>query len=99
MKRRRFLTMLARTPILGSAGYLASATHAQGTNAPAKAATLHAQGAGNATPLPTIDPRSVALLVMDYQPAWIQTLTDSDALLSRAAQAIAIARDGDTHVA
>jgi nicotinamidase-related amidase len=49
--------------------------------------------------LPRIDTRYAALLVMDYQPAWIQTLTDTDALLSRTARAIAIARERGAQVA
>ncbi len=102
MKRRTFLARLAGTPILGSVGHLASAeTRAQGSDDQAIVAALQTQGTENATPVPvpTIDTRSAALLVMDYQPAWIQTLTDTDALLSRAAQAISIARDRGVQVA
>ena len=65
-------------------------TSAQEIGAQATAANLLAQGTENAAPLPSIDARYAAPLVMDYQPAWIQTLTDSDSLLSRAAQAIAM---------
>ena len=49
--------------------------------------------ARNLAPVPAIDPRYAALLVMDYQHAWINTLSHSDALLSRAALAISTARD------
>lgn len=44
-------------------------------------------------PLPPIDPQHAALLVMDYQRAWLDTLADSETVLARAAQAIAIARE------
>lgn len=100
MKRRTILAHLATAPILGSVGSLVSAaTWAQGRDVHATAAVLQTRGAGTAPPLARIDARSAALLVMDYQPAWIQTLTDSDALLSRAAQAIAVAHDGGVQVA
>lgn len=36
---------------------------------------------------------------MDYQPAWIATLADSDPLLSRAARAISTARDSGARIA
>src|SRR6478735_3433630 len=96
MKRRRFVTLLAGAPIAGSAGYLSSTvTRANGSNDPAKTA----KAAVDATPIPAIDIQSAALLVMDYQLAWIATLSDSDALLARAAQAIAIARSHGMQVA
>src|SRR4051812_35557823 len=82
MKRRRFISLVAGAPIAGSAGYLNLSS--------SSAKSSIEQGA--ATPIPGIDVRSAALLVMDYQVAWIQTLTDTDALLDRAANAIAIAR-------
>lgn len=47
---------------------------------------------------PMIDPRHAALLVMDYQRAWLDTLSDSATVLARAAQAIAIAREHGTLV-
>ena len=47
---------------------------------------------------PMIDPRHAALLVMDYQRAWLDTLSDSATVLARAAQAIAIARERGTLV-
>ncbi len=71
MKRRTFLARLARTPVLGSVGYLTTQTSAHGSDVHVTATALQAQGAKNATPLPRIDARSAALLVMDYQPAWI----------------------------
>ena len=43
-------------------------------------------------PLPAIDPRRAALLVMDFQPGVVQLLGDPEPLLSRAADAIAVAR-------
>ena len=58
-----------------------------------------AQEAVSATPIAGIDAGRAALLVMDYQPAWISTLTDSDPLLERAAQAIAVARERGVRVA
>jgi nicotinamidase-related amidase len=101
MKRRTFLAHLARTPILGSAGYLASLeTSARGSDVHETAAIFQQTPvAGTSAPIPRIDPLRSALLVMDYQPAWIQTLTDTDVLLSRAAQAIATARDAGMQVA
>lgn len=42
--------------------------------------------------LPHVDPQHTALLVMDYQPAILGSLSDADALLSRVADAIAIVR-------
>lgn len=36
-------------------------------------------------PFPPIDPRHAALLVMDYQHAWLNTLAGSDTVLSQAA--------------
>lgn len=56
------------------------------------------QGA-SATPVAGVDVQRAALLVMDYQPAWIGTLTGSGPLLERAAQAIAIARERGLRVA
>lgn len=100
MKRRMFLARLAGTPVLGSAGYLASSkTGAQGRDAHAMGAALQTPAAGIAAPIPPIDPRHAALLVMDYQLAWIETLTDTDALLARAARAIGTARDAGAQVA
>lgn len=49
--------------------------------------------------LPSIDPRRAALLVMDYQKGIVGMLGDPDALLSRAADAIALARGRDAQVA
>ncbi len=43
-------------------------------------------------PLPTIDPRRAALLVMDYQNGIVGMLGEPDDLLSRAAEAIAVVR-------
>jgi len=42
--------------------------------------------------LPTINPQQSALLVMDYQPAVLGSLSDAEGLLSRMAHAIAIVR-------
>jgi nicotinamidase-related amidase len=42
--------------------------------------------------LPAIDPRHTTLLVMDYQPAILGSLSDAGALLSRVAAAIAVVR-------
>ena len=41
---------------------------------------------------PSIDPQHTALLVMDYQPAVLGSLSDAEELLSRVAEAIAIVR-------
>jgi nicotinamidase-related amidase len=83
MNRRRLLALLAVVAILGSGGVIFA--RAQGSDAGPK--------------VPPIDPRHAALLVMDYQPAWIGTLTHTDALLSRAAKAISTARDRGALVA
>lgn len=87
MKRRRFLTLLAGIPMLGSLGVLA---------ARALGSDDQTMGGGNVSP---IDPQRAALLVMDYQNAWIATLSDPDPLLSRAAKAISTARDRGVRVA
>jgi nicotinamidase-related amidase len=42
--------------------------------------------------LPAIDPKHTALLVMDYQPAALGSLSDAEALLSRVAGVIAVVR-------
>jgi nicotinamidase-related amidase len=42
--------------------------------------------------LPTIDPRHTALLVMDYQPVVLGSLSDAEELLSRVAETIALVR-------
>jgi nicotinamidase-related amidase len=42
--------------------------------------------------LPAIDPKHTALLVMDYQPAVLGSLSDAEALLSRVAEAIGVVR-------
>jgi nicotinamidase-related amidase len=42
--------------------------------------------------LPTIDPKTTALLVMDYQPAILGMLSDAEPLLARVGEAIHIAR-------
>jgi nicotinamidase-related amidase len=93
MRRRRFITLIAEAPIAGSAGHLTS------TVTTATASGRQEQATANSTPIPVIDARSAALLVMDYQLAWIQTLTNTDTLLSRAAEAIAIARAHGMQVA
>ena len=49
--------------------------------------------------LPAIDPRTTALLVMDYQPAILGMLGDSAALLARVGEAIRIARACGVQVA
>jgi nicotinamidase-related amidase len=41
---------------------------------------------------PAIDPKHTALLVMDYQPAALGSLSDAEALLSRVAGVIAVVR-------
>lgn len=45
------------------------------------------------TDAPAIDPATSALLVMDYQLSVVQMVEDADALLARAASAIAAARE------
>jgi nicotinamidase-related amidase len=83
MNRRRSLAVLVVVALLGSAGVIFA----------------RAQESDDGPQVPAIDPRHAALLVMDYQHAWIETLTDTDALLSRAAKAISTARDRDVPVA
>jgi len=48
--------------------------------------------------VPPLDPRRTALLVMDYQNAVLGLVADTDALLARAADAIATARAAGAHV-
>jgi nicotinamidase-related amidase len=48
--------------------------------------------------LPTIDPKTTALLVMDYQPAILGMLGDAEVLLARAGEAIRVARAHGAHV-
>jgi nicotinamidase-related amidase len=49
-------------------------------------------------PLPKIDPRRAALLVMDYQNGVVDMLGDPDELLTRAADAVALVRDRGARV-
>jgi nicotinamidase-related amidase len=49
--------------------------------------------------IPAIDPQRSALLVMDYQPAVLASLTDAEALIERLAEAIATVRQAGVHVA
>jgi nicotinamidase-related amidase len=49
--------------------------------------------------LPTIDPRHTALLVMDFQVRALGAISEAGALLARVADAIAIVRDRDGHIA
>jgi nicotinamidase-related amidase len=92
MRRRTFIGHLSRTPIVAAAGTLAAPGPV--TNA----VTFHSQTA-TPTAVAPIDPRRAVLLVMDYQSAWIETLSDSDALLTRAASTIAIAHERGLRVA
>jgi len=48
--------------------------------------------------VPPLDPRRTALLVMDYQNAILGMIADADALLGRAAGALATARAARAHV-
>lgn len=47
---------------------------------------------------PAIDPKTTALLVMDYQPLVLGMLGDSEALLARVGEAIRVARSHGAHV-
>ena len=49
--------------------------------------------------IPAIDPQRSALLVMDYQPAVLASLSEAEALLVRLAEAIATVRQAGVHVA
>lgn len=49
-------------------------------------------------PLPVLDPRRTALLVMDFQPGILDRLPDADALLERAADAIGQVRRAGGHI-
>jgi nicotinamidase-related amidase len=49
--------------------------------------------------IPAIDPQRSALLVMDYQPAVLASLSEAEALLARLAAAIATVRQAGAHVA
>ncbi|MCU1494490.1 MAG: hypothetical protein JWO62_2254 [Acidimicrobiaceae bacterium] len=57
------------------------------------------QGAPMTDTTPAIDPQHSALLVMDYQPAVLASLSEAEALLERLADAIATARQVGVHVA
>jgi nicotinamidase-related amidase len=46
---------------------------------------------------PVLDPQHTALLVMDYQNGVVDRIADADALLARAAGAIAVVRAQDGH--
>lgn len=96
MKRRTFLARMAGPPFLGAASLHGSFEPRPGGNT--ESATVQTPTTGTATPHAPIDPQHSALLVLDYQPAWIKTLTDSDTLLSRAAEAIALAREAGMQV-
>ena len=87
VKRRRFLALLGGIPILGSLG------------APAARALQTDDAAMADRKVPPIDSRHAALLVMDYQNAWIATLSDPDPLLSREVKTISIAREHGVRVA
>jgi nicotinamidase-related amidase len=87
VKRRRFLALLGGIPMLGPLG------------APA-ARALAGDNAGMADRMvPPIDSRRAALLVMDYQNAWIATLSDPGPLLAREVQTISLARHHGVRVA
>jgi nicotinamidase-related amidase len=47
---------------------------------------------------PSIDPKTTALLVMDYQPLVLGMLGDSEALLARVGEAIRVTRSHGAHV-
>jgi nicotinamidase-related amidase len=47
---------------------------------------------------PSIDPKTTALLVMDFQPLVLGMLSDSESLLARAGEAIRVARARGAHV-
>jgi nicotinamidase-related amidase len=87
VKRRRFLALLGGIPILGSLGV------------PAARALETDDAAMADQKVPPIDSRHAALLVMDYQNAWIATLSDPDPLLSREVKTISIARQHGVRVA
>ena len=82
-------TSLNRRSLLALAGATAAFTAVR-TNGVAFQTT----SATPAAPAPaSINPASAALLVMDYQPRWLATLDDPDAVVSQAATAIATARE------
>jgi len=99
MKRRRFLTIPASASALALAGQLVADAAAGGRQTRTDFDIRWTEASPGASPVPAIDPRTAALLVLDYQTAWIETLTDTDVLLDRAAQAIAVARDHGMQVA
>ena len=87
VKRRRFLALLGGIPILGPLG------------APAARALARNDAAMADQKVPPIDSRHAALLVMDYQNAWIATLSDPDPLLAREVKTISLARHHGVRVA
>lgn len=98
MNRRTVLATVAGSPLVAS-------THAlRGQAASSRGgATPASRSARQATPAAHdhLDPARTALLVMDYQTAWLETLTtwDTDALLARMAGVIALARERQVPVA
>ncbi len=79
---------LNRRTLLASAG---AATIFTGTH---QRGFAHLQGATPTASIPSsIDPAMTALLVMDFQPRWLETLADPDPVVSQAATALSIARD------
>jgi nicotinamidase-related amidase len=90
MNRRTVLAAVVSTPLITSAP--------RHGDAKAPSPRQNATPAAASAPL---DPARTALLVMDYQTAWLETLTawDTDALIDRMAGTIAVAREHGLPVA
>ena len=79
---------LNRRTLLASAGVATIFTGAH------QRGFAHLQGATpTASISSSIDPARTALLVMDFQPRWLETLADPDPVVNQAATAMSIARD------
>ena len=74
MDRRGFIALLAGVLIIGALTVLAVTDDDKAS--PDKGGSQPASAPAKPPPVPPIDPRHAALLVMDYQPAWIKTLPD-----------------------
>lgn len=80
LNRRSLLALAGASAALSGSGQIGSALHQTGATSGARIS-------------PPIDPGTTALLVMDFQPRWLATLADPDAVVSQVATAIATARE------
>ncbi len=86
LNRRSLLALAGTSAGLSGSGQIGSALHQTGATPAAQIS-------------PPFDPGTTVLLVMDYQPRWLATLSDPDAVVRQAVAAIALARDRGIEVA